>query len=40
MPWYIPNLTLHKDLNIPYVTEVIRVYAKKHKIGLLKTTID
>jgi hypothetical protein len=30
-PWYIPNITLHKDLRIPYVTEVIRTYAKKHK---------
>jgi hypothetical protein len=28
---YISNLTLHNDLNIPYVTEVIREYAKKHK---------
>jgi hypothetical protein len=41
-PWYISNLTLHNDLNIPYVTEVIRVYAKKTptKIGLLKTTTN
>jgi hypothetical protein len=30
-PWYISNLTLHNDLRIPYVTEVIRTYAKKHK---------
>jgi hypothetical protein len=30
-PWYISNLTLHNDLNTPYVTEVIRAYAKKHK---------
>jgi hypothetical protein len=29
-PWYISN-TLHKDLGIPYVTEVIRKYAKNHK---------
>jgi hypothetical protein len=29
--WYISNCTLHNDLNIPYVTEVIRVYAKEHK---------
>jgi flagellar biosynthesis protein FlhB len=28
---YISNVTLHNDLRIPYVTEVIRTYAKKHK---------
>jgi hypothetical protein len=30
-PWYISNVTLHNDLRIPYVTEVIRTYAKNHK---------
>jgi hypothetical protein len=30
-PWYISNITLHNDLRIPYVTEVIRTYAKNHK---------
>jgi hypothetical protein len=30
-PWYILNVTLHNDLSIPYVTEVIRTYAKNHK---------
>jgi hypothetical protein len=30
-PWYISNVTLHNDLGIPYVTEVIRKYAKNHK---------
>jgi hypothetical protein len=30
-PWYISNVTLHNDLRIPYVTEVIRTYTKKHK---------
>jgi hypothetical protein len=30
-PWYISNLTLHDDLRIPYVTEVVRTYAKNHK---------
>jgi hypothetical protein len=29
-PWYVSNITLHNDLCIPYVTEVI-TYAKKHK---------
>jgi hypothetical protein len=31
-PWYISNPALHNDLRIPYVIEVIRTYAKKHKI--------
>jgi hypothetical protein len=31
-PWYVPNLTLHKDLKIPYVREVIfEKYAKHHR---------
>jgi hypothetical protein len=30
-PWYISNVTLQNDLGIPYVTEVIRKYAKDHK---------
>jgi hypothetical protein len=30
-PWYISNVTLHNDLGIPYVTEVIRTYARNHK---------
>ena len=30
-PWYVSNATLHNDLSIPYVTEVIRAYAEKHK---------
>jgi hypothetical protein len=30
-PWYISNVTLQNDLNIPYVTEVIRTYAKNKK---------
>jgi hypothetical protein len=30
-PWYISNVTLRIDLGIPYVTEVIRKYAKNHK---------
>jgi hypothetical protein len=28
---YISNITLHNDLRIPYVTEVIRTYVKNHK---------
>jgi hypothetical protein len=31
VPWYISNVTLHNDLSIPYVTEVIRTYVKNHK---------
>jgi hypothetical protein len=30
-PCYISNVTLRNDLSIPYVTEVIRTYAKNHK---------
>jgi hypothetical protein len=22
-PWYVTNQTLHEDLNVPYITEVI-----------------
>jgi hypothetical protein len=30
-PWYISTVTLHNDLRIPYLTEVIRAYAKNYK---------
>jgi hypothetical protein len=30
-PWYVSNPTLHNELSIPYVTEVIKAYAEKHK---------
>jgi hypothetical protein len=30
-PWYLSNVTLHNDLRIPYVTGVIRTFAKNHK---------
>jgi hypothetical protein len=30
-PWYTSNITLHNDLRMPYVTEVMRIYAKNHK---------
>jgi hypothetical protein len=29
--WYISNVTLHNNLSIAYVTEVIRTYAKNDK---------
>jgi hypothetical protein len=29
-PWYVSNLTLHKDLKTPYVTETIRENNTKH----------
>jgi hypothetical protein len=29
--WYKSNITLHNDLRVPYVTEVIRTYAKNHR---------
>jgi hypothetical protein len=30
-PWYVSTATLHNDLSIPYIAEVIRAYAEKHK---------
>ena len=30
-PWYVSNQTLHNDLEIPYVTEVIRTNTNKYK---------
>jgi hypothetical protein len=38
--WYISNITLHNDLRIPYVTEVIRTYTKNHKNRTAKTTTN
>jgi hypothetical protein len=29
-PWYVSNLTLHKDLKTPYVIETIRENSTKH----------
>jgi len=29
-PWYVTNHTLHTDLNIPYVSEVINERINKH----------
>jgi hypothetical protein len=29
-PWYVFNLTLHKDLKTPYVTETVRENGIKH----------
>ena len=29
-PWYVTNHTLHTDLNIPYVSDVINERIKKH----------
>jgi len=30
-PWYVSNQTLHSDFDIPYVREVVRINANKHK---------
>ena len=30
-PWYVSNQTLHNDIEIPYVTEVIRINTNKYK---------
>jgi hypothetical protein len=29
-PWYVTNQTLHQDLNIPYIIEVIQERSNKH----------
>jgi hypothetical protein len=32
-PWYVPNITLHEDLNVPLVMEVIKQRSiRYHKI--------
>ena len=33
-PWYVSNYTIHEDLKIPYVKEVIQTRSKKHFIRL------
>jgi hypothetical protein len=35
VPWYVPNITLHEDLNVPLVKEVINQRSKRYhnKIG-------
>jgi hypothetical protein len=39
--WYVNNQTLHEDLNIPYITEVIQERSIKHhgKIKIHSNTI-
>jgi hypothetical protein len=29
-PWYVTNQTLHEDLNVPYITEVIQERIIQH----------
>ena len=29
--WYVSNQTLHRDFEIPYITEVVRINANKYK---------
>jgi hypothetical protein len=29
-PWYVSNSTLHKDLGIPYIKDVIQERSSKH----------
>jgi hypothetical protein len=40
VPWYISNITLHNDKRIPYVAEVIRTYAQKHKTRTAQNNIQ
>lgn len=37
-PWYVNNLTLHNDLKIPFITEVISSYATKSRKRSLNHT--
>jgi hypothetical protein len=40
-PWYVTNQTLHEDLNVPYIIEVIQERSIKHhdKINIHSNTI-
>jgi hypothetical protein len=29
-PWYVPNITLHEDLNMPLVKEVIKQRSRRY----------
>jgi hypothetical protein len=33
-PWYVSNRTLHDDLNVPYITEVLHSQAVKYRIKI------
>jgi hypothetical protein len=35
-PWYVSNLTLHKDLQIPFVTEEIKKYSTIYHSRLIR----
>jgi hypothetical protein len=35
-PWYVSNLTLHRDLRIPFVTEEIKKYSTKYHSRLIR----
>jgi hypothetical protein len=39
-PWYVTNQTLHEDLNVPYITEVVHKRSIKHhdKIQICSNT--
>jgi hypothetical protein len=30
-PWYVSNQTLHDDLKVPYVNQVIKINSQKHR---------
>jgi hypothetical protein len=40
-PWYVTNQTLHDDLNVPYINEVIHEKSIKHhdKLGHHSNTL-
>jgi hypothetical protein len=31
-PWYVSNYTLHTDLQIPFITEEIKIYTQRYTI--------
>jgi hypothetical protein len=33
-PWYVPNITLHEDLNVPLVNEVIKQRCTRYRIKI------
>jgi hypothetical protein len=41
-PWYVPNMTLHEDLNVPLVKEVVKQRSTRYrnKIGHVKVLIQ
>jgi hypothetical protein len=41
-PWYVPNITLHEELNVPLVKEIIKQRSTRYhnKIGHVNVLIQ